>query len=150
MSDPADLYQTYILEHARNPRNAHIPEHADRRARRDNPLCGDRIELGLAVRGDVITETGFRGRGCAIAQASASLMTEAIRSKTVAQTRALAEAVHALVRGQAPADAHALGDLIALGGVAAFPMRIRCATLAWEALAALLDAPADAAGSKSG
>lgn len=141
MSDPADLYQTYILEHARNPRNAHIPEHANRRARRDNPLCGDRIDLGLVVRDDMVAETGFRGHGCAIAQASASLMTEAIRGKTVAQTRALAEAVHALVSGQAPAEAHALGDLVALGGVAAFPMRVRCATLAWEALAEALAGP---------
>lgn len=145
MSTPSDLYQARILDHARSPRNARVPESASHRARRDNPLCGDRIELGLAMDGEVITAAGFRGHGCAIAKASASLMTEAIQGKTAAQARALSDAVHALVSGGSPAQTitvdglDGLGELDALGGVAAFPMRIQCATLAWQTLVDALD-----------
>jgi nitrogen fixation NifU-like protein len=140
MSELQDLYQEVILDHNRRPRNfREIPPPA-RRAEGFNPLCGDRLTLYLDIEGDRIRDVAFKGSGCAISKASASLMTEALKGKTEAEARALFDAFHALVTGEG-AHAHPraeLGKLAALGGVAEFPSRVKCATLAWHTLRAAL------------
>ncbi|WP_324717911.1 SUF system NifU family Fe-S cluster assembly protein [Carboxydochorda subterranea] len=129
-----DLYREVILDHYRAPRNKGSLEHADASCHLHNPLCGDDITLALAVEGDVIRDARFVGQGCSISQASASMMTEAIKGKTVAEARELIDRFSRLMRGEiAPGEAD-LGDLEALSGVSRFPVRVKCALLAWEAL----------------
>lgn len=136
----AAIYQELILDHYRRPRNKGALEAADAVAERRNPLCGDEIVLQLAFDGDVVREARFTGRGCSISQASASMLTQAVRGRTRAEADALLRRFTALVHGQeGPAGAdpgrdETLGELRALQGVARFPARIRCATLAWSAL----------------
>lgn len=138
-----DLYQEVILDHGRNPRNFGAPAEANRDAEGFNPLCGDRIHVYLAMDGhNVLRDAGFEGKGCAISQAAASLMTEVVKGKNAAEARALAEAFFALVRGEpAPEAAVAEEDmdrLQVLAGVSEFPMRVKCATLAWHTLRAAM------------
>lgn len=148
----AAIYQELILDHYRRPRNKGPLEAPDAVAERRNPLCGDEIVLQLAFDGDVVREARFTGRGCSISQASASMLTQAVRGRTRAEADALLRRFTALVHGQgggqgagqgagdgegSAADAlrdETLGELRALQGVARFPARIRCATLAWSAL----------------
>lgn len=131
----AAIYQELILDHYRRPRNKGALEAADVAAERRNPLCGDEIVLQLAFDGDVVREARFTGRGCSISQASASMLTQALRGRTRAEAAALLRRFTALVHGDAEAGSDAsLGELRALQGVARFPARIRCATLAWSAL----------------
>ena len=133
----AAIYQELILDHYRRPRNKGPLEAPDAVAERRNPLCGDEIVLQLAFDGDVVREARFTGRGCSISQASASMLTQAVRGRTRAEADALLRRFTALVHGQGEADAGrdaSLGELRALQGVARFPARIRCATLAWSAL----------------
>ncbi len=138
--DLRDLYQEMILDHGRHPRNAALPEGANREGRGYNPLCGDRITLGLRLDGDVIVDVGFEGSGCAISQASASTMTEAIKGKTVAEAEALFERFRDLVTGKDDdPDFEVLDKLAVFAGVAEFPARIKCATLAWHTLHQALD-----------
>jgi nitrogen fixation NifU-like protein len=111
---------------------------ANRVAQGDNPLCGDHIDLFLKLDGDRIADIGFQGNGCAIAQASASLMTSAVQGKSVAEAERLFDAFHDLVTGGPGADKTLLGKLMALGGVKQFPMRVKCASLSWHALRAAL------------
>jgi nitrogen fixation NifU-like protein len=133
--DLGALYEEVILDHNRSPRNwGEIPgaKHVDG----TNPLCGDRISLSVQVDGDVITDIRFTGEGCAISKASASMMTQAIKGKTRQEAEALFERFHDLVTGrttQAPPD-KSLGSLRAFAGVARFPTRVKCATMAWHAL----------------
>ena len=132
--DLGALYEEVILDHNRSPRNwGEIPgaRHVDGR----NPLCGDRISLDVKVEGDVITDIRFTGEGCAISKASASMMTQAIKGKTMEEAAALYEGFHDLVTGKAatPPD-KSLGSLRAFAGVARFPARVKCATMAWHAL----------------
>ena len=132
--DLGALYEEVILDHNRSPRNwGEIPgaRHVDGR----NPLCGDRISLDVKVEGDVITDSRFTGEGCAISKASASMMTQAIMGKTMEEAAALYEGFHDLVTGKAatPPD-KSLGSLRAFAGVARFPARVKCATMAWHAL----------------
>jgi nitrogen fixation NifU-like protein len=139
MPDLRELYQQVILDHSRAPRNVPTPPDANRRAEGYNPLCGDQITVGLRVEGDVIEAAGFEGQGCAISKASASLMTDAVRGKTAAEARALFERFHRLVTGETTAAERAeLGRLAAFGGVREFPVRVKCATLAWHTLQAAL------------
>ena len=126
------IYQELILDHYRRPRNKGEMEAPDARATRKNPLCGDVIELTLAWDGDRVREVKFTGRGCSISQASASMMTEAVQGKTVKDALGLTETIRLMMHGEAPADD--LGDLMALEGVAKFPVRVKCALLAWMAL----------------
>ncbi|HYV97736.1 MAG TPA: SUF system NifU family Fe-S cluster assembly protein, partial [Gemmatimonadaceae bacterium] len=112
--------------------------HADGR----NPLCGDQVTVWARVEGDRVAEVTFKGQGCAISKASASLMTAAIAGKTREEAEALFERFHAMVTGKAPADA-SLGSLRALGGVSKFPIRVKCATLAWHAMRAALEGSPD-------
>ncbi len=131
----AAIYQDIILDHYRRPRGKGALDAPDLAAERRNPLCGDEISLQLALDGDVVREVRFTGRGCSISQASASMLTQAIRGKTRAEAEALVRRFVALAHGDAEAGGDkAMGELRALQGVARFPARIRCATLAWGAL----------------
>ncbi len=140
MSDLDDLYQDLILDHSRHPRNFHAMSDATATADGHNRLCGDRLKLYVKVRGDVIEDVAFEGDGCSISKASASMMTEALRGKTLAQAEALHGKFHDVLTGppdQTP-DVPELGKLAAFSGVRRFPVRVKCATLAWHTLAAAL------------
>jgi nitrogen fixation protein NifU and related proteins len=138
MNDLGDLYQELILEHYRRPRNHGHLEGANRRAEGFNPLCGDRLTLYLKVNGDVIEEARFEGAGCAISTASASLLTESIKGKTRREAEEIFGEFQTLVT-QPDAEPHPkLGKLQALAGVRRFPVRVKCATLAWHTLRAAL------------
>ena len=129
------LYQEIILEHNRKPRNFREMQDADRRIEGHNPLCGDQLTLWVKLKDGVIADASFQGQGCAISKASASLMTTAVKGKTMAQAEELFERFHKLVMGQLPESEHAsLGSLQALSGVSRFPLRVKCASLAWHAL----------------
>jgi nitrogen fixation NifU-like protein len=129
------LYQELILDHYRRPRNKGTLEQATHTVSLNNPLCGDEIDLQLRIDGGVIKEARFIGRGCAISQASASMMTQLLKERTVSQAVALAERMSAMMQGdEAAAKDKALGELRALAGVAKFPVRIKCALLPWNAL----------------
>ncbi len=135
MSDLRELYQSMILEHGRRPRNRGCPEGANRHARGHNPLCGDEITLHLRLEDGVVRDVGFEGSGCAISQASASLMTEAVKGRRLDEVEALFERFHELVAGEKPpADPGELGKLAVFSGVREFPVRVKCATLPWHTL----------------
>jgi nitrogen fixation NifU-like protein len=128
------LYEEVILDHNRSPRNwGELPD-ANRRAEGRNPMCGDHLTLWLRLDGDRVADARFMGEGCAISRASASMMTQAVKGKTRAEAAALFESFHDLVTGRATAPDASLGRLRAFGGVARFPMRVKCASLAWHAL----------------
>jgi nitrogen fixation NifU-like protein len=143
MSNLDALYQELILEHNRRPRNYRVMEGADRVVEGRNPLCGDALTLWLKMDGDRVSDASFQGSGCAISRASASLMTEAVKGKTRAEADALFERFHDLVTGKLHIEADpeakkALGPLRALGGVSRFPIRVKCASMAWHALRSAL------------
>lgn len=142
MSELTDLYQEVILDHHRSPRNFKVLEGANRSAEGYNPLCGDQLTVYALVDGDVIKDISFQGQGCAISRASASMMTAAVKGAKRADAEALFERFHKLVTGPkgAPADDEVLGKLVAFSGVCEFPVRVKCATLAWHTLRAALDA----------
>lgn len=139
--DLRDLYQEVILDHNRRPRNFGPLADANRTAEGHNPLCGDRVTVYARVEDDRIQDLSFQGSGCAISTASASLMTEALKGKTVAEARQIFEGFHGLVTQGTAMDAERLGKLAALAGVREFPIRVKCATLAWHALQAAMDEP---------
>jgi nitrogen fixation NifU-like protein len=140
MSDLRELYQEVILDHNRHPRNFGAPAAANRRAEGNNPLCGDRVTVYLDVEDGRLRDVAFDGAGCAISTASASLMTEALKGLTVEDARALFHRFHDLVTIGVGSDSPDLGSLAAFTGVREYPMRVKCATLAWHALMAALDA----------
>lgn len=129
-----DLYRELIVDHNRSPRNFGRLDPASHEAEGFNPLCGDKLHLYLDVTDDRIADIRFEGSGCAISTASASLMTDAVRGKTTAEADALFARMRALLKGDDTADSESLGKLAALGGVRAFPSRIKCANLCWHAL----------------
>lgn len=133
-----DLYQEVIVDHGRRPRNFGALPDASHQAEGFNPLCGDRLTVRLKVAGDVIEDIRFEGAGCAISMASASLMTEALRGRPASEADALFAAFHAMLAGPAQAPSPLLGKLEILAGVREFPVRVKCATLAWHALLAAL------------
>jgi nitrogen fixation NifU-like protein len=139
MNDLHDLYQDLIFDHYKRPRNQHALEHASHQAEGHNPLCGDNVKVYLQVEDGVVRDATFEGGGCAIATASASLMTEALKGKRLDEVAGLFEGFHDMVTGQPPAGAAALGKLGALAGVREFPARVKCATLAWHTLKAALE-----------
>jgi len=139
MSDLSDLYQEVILDHNRRPRNFRVLDNPTHQAEGYNPLCGDRLNLFLQVDGDVITDVGFQGSGCAISKASASLMTDALKGHAVADARALFERFHRMVTTPPDVAVEDLGKLSAFAGVRAFPVRVKCASLAWHTLNAALE-----------
>ncbi|MFQ5702826.1 MAG: Fe-S cluster assembly sulfur transfer protein SufU [Gemmatimonadales bacterium] len=139
--DVRELYQQVILDHNRSPRNFKVIDNANREASGDNPLCGDRITVYVRVNDGVIADVGFQGSGCAISQASASLMTTSVRGKSVAEARKLFGQFHSMVMGEhdSTSAVKSLGKLAALGGVREFPARVKCANLSWHTLKAALD-----------
>src|SRR3989442_15365785 len=138
-SDLGDLYQEVILDPNRQPRNFGDLPGANRRAEGFNPLCGDRVTVSLTLEGDVLKDIRFQGSGCAISKASASMMTETMKGRTRAQAEALFLEFHRLLTedGAVP-DPKALGKLVVFSGVREFPVRVKCATLAWHTLRAAL------------
>jgi nitrogen fixation protein NifU and related proteins len=145
MSDLRDLYQDVILEHSKAPRNYRELAAANHKAEGFNPLCGDRFTVYLDLEGDSIRDISFQGSGCAISKASASMMTQSLKGKTVAEAEALFGRFHDLVTGHAPANGEAeLAKLTVFSGVSEFPVRVKCATLAWHTLHAALEGKQDA------
>ena len=141
MSDLTNLYQELILDHSRKPRNFGELENASARAEGSNPLCGDELTLYVDVEDGVVRDARFEGHGCAISTASASLMTEAVHGRTTEEARALFKRFHtSLLSGPgSEIDVGDLGKLAALTGVRDYPMRVKCASLAWHTLNAALD-----------
>jgi nitrogen fixation protein NifU and related proteins len=145
MADLTDLYQQIIVDHNRSPRNFKKLTHPTQDAEGANPLCGDQIKLEVELEGDRIKDIGFQGSGCAISQASASLLTGAVQGKTREEAQALFREVHTMLTSPpgAPVDAARLGKLAALGGVRQFPVRVKCASLPWHTLRAALESAAE-------
>ena len=138
-TDLQELYQEVILDHNKRPRNFRAIE-GGRKAEGYNPLCGDRIKVYVRLEHDVIKDVSFQGAGCAISKASASLMTEAVRGKTVAEAEALIERFQQMITAPPEASPADLGKLTVLAGVRQFPIRVKCASLAWHTLRAAADA----------
>ena len=140
MSDLRELYQAVIIDHGRHPRNFKKRVDANHKKEGFNPLCGDRLTVYLQIDQGRIVDACFEGSGCAISLASASLMTETLKGKTVMQVRALFDDFHQAVMGKTDAESSArLGKLTVLQGVSAFPARVKCATLAWHTAMAAMD-----------
>ena len=140
MSELRELYQEVILDHNKRPHNFRAIEDANRTAEGYNPLCGDRLTVYLRVEGNRIQDVSFKGSGCAISKASASLMTDAVKGKTTAEADALFERFHHLVTSSpdTPADTSQLGKLAVFAGVREFPVRVKCASLAWHTVKAAI------------
>ncbi len=136
MNELRELYQEMILDHGKRPRNFRAQENAES-ADGHNPLCGDRVTVYVRSAGGTIEDISFQGSGCAISTASASIMTEALRGKTVDEAQALFKRFHDLLAAEG--DDAGIGKLAVFKGVRAFPMRVKCATLAWHTLRAALD-----------
>jgi nitrogen fixation protein NifU and related proteins len=136
MSELTDLYQEVILDHNRRPRNFRAIEQASRKQEGYNPLCGDRLTLYVKLEDDRISDVSFQGTGCAISKASASLMTDAVKGKTVEEARALFERFHEMVTSSPESEVPEIGKLAVLAGVREFPTRVKCASLAWHTLKA--------------
>jgi nitrogen fixation protein NifU and related proteins len=137
--DLRDLYQELILDHSRHPSNFRAMPDATRSVEGDNPLCGDHLRLFVRLQGERIADISFEGSGCAISVASASLLTERIKGKTVTEAEKLFHRMHRLLTMEGAAtDEAELGELAALAGARQFPMRVKCATLSWHALRAAL------------
>jgi nitrogen fixation NifU-like protein len=131
-----DLYREIILDHYRSPRNKRRGVEGAIAVKHDNPLCGDELHLAVDVKDGKLADVAFDGKGCSISQASASMMTEAVNGKSVDDALGLAETIRLMMHGERPSegDEDDLGDLMALEGVAKFPVRVKCALLAWMAL----------------
>jgi len=139
MSDLRELYQALIIDHGREPRNFKKLLHAHRIKDGYNPLCGDRLTLYLMIKNDIVVDASFEGSGCAISMASASLMTEALKNKSFSEAQKLFDAFHVLVTtGKNVTQQKLLGKLAVLTGVSEFPMRVKCATLAWHTFIAAI------------
>lgn len=141
MSDYSELYQQVILEHNKKPRNFKVLENANQYAVGKNPLCGDQFAVYLTMNDDgTIDDIGFQGEGCAIAKASASLMTTQVKGKSKAEAHQLKEEFQKMVTGELDTahEDHHLGKLTLFSGVQEYPVRVKCATLAWHTLDAAL------------
>jgi nitrogen fixation NifU-like protein len=133
MNDLQDLYQQVIIDHNHNPRNFHEIEHPSHSAKGHNPLCGDKIDIYLTIKDDIITEVSFMGSGCAISKASSSLMTEALLGKSITEANKLFNSVHDMITNGIT-DADNIGKLAVLSGVHKFPARVKCAILPWHTM----------------
>ena len=140
MSELNELYQDTILEHNKNPRNFREIEDANKRALGNNPLCGDALQVFVAMDGDTITDVAFKGSGCAISKASASMMTQAIKGRSSSEAEELFSEFTKMVRGEMDEEAedNNLGRLKIFSGVREFPARVKCASLSWHTLHAAL------------
>jgi len=139
MSDLRELYQDVILEHSKAPRNYRKLEGANHKAEGYNPLCGDHFTVYVNLDGDKIQDASFQGSGCAISKASASMMTQSVKGKSKKEAEKLFEKFHQLVTGSERGDPESLGKLAVFAGVSEFPVRVKCATLAWHTLEAALE-----------
>ena len=155
MDELRELYQEVILDHGKNPRNFRHPDDANREAKGENPMCGDRFMVYLKLSDGVIEDVAFQGRGCAISTASASMMTEVVKGKSETEAKTLFETFHDLCTkddhehcDHGPVDEEAMEKLMVLSGVRQFPVRVKCATLAWHALNAAIEGE-DKASSES-
>jgi nitrogen fixation NifU-like protein len=144
VSNLRELYQQVILDHNRSPKNFRAIEPCAHEADGFNPLCGDKVHIYVAVEDDKITDIAFQGEGCAISTAAASMMTQALTGKTLAEAQAIFENYQKMVMGE-DGDVSALGKLAVFEGVREFPMRVKCATLAWHTMKAALEGKTDAA-----
>jgi nitrogen fixation NifU-like protein len=140
MSELSDLYQEVILEHNKNPRNFREISGADKKAVGNNPLCGDALQVFVTMDGDTVTDVAFKGSGCAISKASASMMTQAVKGKTREEADILFDEFHRMVTGKLDVaqDDNQLGKLRIFAGVLEFPARVKCASLSWHTLSAAL------------
>jgi nitrogen fixation NifU-like protein len=140
MSEAEDLARELILDHSRRPRNFRVLSSANRQAEGDNRICGDRVQVWIDLQDGVIRDIAFQGSGCPISVAAASIMTETVLGKTVAQAGELFETFHAIVTGppDGPVVLESMGKLGVFAGVRRFPVRVKCATLAWHTLQAAL------------
>ncbi len=138
MSELRELYQELILEHSKKPLNYRVLDTANHKAEGFNPLCGDHFTVYVDVKDGAIQDVGFQGSGCAISKASASMMTQMLKGKTEAEAEDIFTRFHDLVTGHAGGDGEDLGKLAVFAGVSEFPLRVKCATLAWHALRAAL------------
>ena len=134
-----ELYKEVILDHYRDPRNKGRLDPHDVALERNNPLCGDEIELFLKFDGENLQEIAFDGKGCSISQASASMMTEKVKGLSAKDAAALAETIKSMMAGEAEGDQAQLGDLMSLKGVVKYPVRIKCALLGWNTLVEALE-----------
>ncbi len=140
MSELNELYQETILEHNKNPRNFREIEDADKTALGNNPLCGDALQVYVKMDGDTVADVAFKGSGCAISKASASMMTQAVKGKNRAEADQLFDEFHRMVTGEMDieSDENHLGRLKIFAGVLEFPARVKCASLSWHTLNAAL------------
>ena len=140
MSKLSDLYQEVILEHTKNPRNFREIADADQYADGKNPLCGDALRVYVSLDGDTVTDVAFKGSGCAISKASASMMTQAVKGKTRAEAEHIFDEFHKMVTGDLDIETadNDLGKLKIFAGVLEFPARVKCASLSWHTLNAAL------------
>lgn len=139
MSDLRELYQEVVLDHGRHPRNRRAMEDADRQSVGYNPLCGDKLTLYLRLDGDRVADVSFLGAGCAISMASASLLTEALRGKTVTEAEHLLQSFLGMLTHDGEPAPEEIGKLAVFHGVRDFPVRVKCATLAWRTLESALE-----------
>lgn len=145
LRDVRDLYQDMILEHSKKPRNFRSLPQANRKAEGFNPLCGDHFTVFLQLENDTVKDISFEGSGCAISKASASMMTASLKGKTKSQAQELFVRFHRLVTSKAT-EAHDgvdIGKLVVFSGVSEFPVRVKCATLAWHTMLAALEEKSD-------
>jgi nitrogen fixation protein NifU and related proteins len=140
-----ELYKEVILDHYKNPRNKHALPGADVSLSRNNPLCGDEITIHAHLLEGRVAEVAFEGRGCSISQASASMLTESVGGKPMDQAGALAADFRSMMEGKHEPDEDRFGDLVALKGVVKYPVRIKCAVLAWDVLQEALSGASEAA-----
>ncbi|MEZ4647245.1 MAG: SUF system NifU family Fe-S cluster assembly protein [Candidatus Eisenbacteria bacterium] len=139
MSELRELYQELVLDHGKHPRNFRGMEDPDRQSIGYNPLCGDKLSLYLKLDGDTVVDVSFQGAGCAISTASASLLTETLKGRTRAEVdEIIHQFIHMLTEGSTDDDLEHLGKLAVFQGVREFPVRVKCATLAWRTLEAAL------------
>ena len=143
-----DIYKEVILDHYKSPRNKRELGDATVSCTRNNPLCGDEITVYAHVEGDQVVEVSFQGAGCSISQSSASMMTEAVTGTSVAGAKDMAARFRGMMAGEVEPDEDAFGDLVALKGVVQYPIRIKCAVLAWDILQEALEGAGSASGSQ--
>jgi len=148
MAELDELYQEVILDHNKSPRNFRVIENADRKAEGFNPLCGDHVTVYLRLRDGLIEDISFRGSGCAISKASASIMTAELKGKNESDAEELFDKVHKMLTGDGVDGGQSLGKLTVLSGVSKFPARVKCASLAWHTMNSALKGGSEVASTE--